>query len=472
MKVRKNDIIWNYIGTFMTLGTNFIILPFMTYFLSGEELGLWYVFLSIGAIVTLFDFGFNPTLARNVAYCWSGAEKLNRTDVVFVNNQEPNIGLLKKVIVTCERIYLIISLLAGLILLTIGTIYILNVSHNLNGYNHIVAWFIYIVAVFFNIYYGYYTVFLRGVGAIGETNIANIISRTIQIIVSVVLLFQGFGLIAVSIAYLGYGFIFRILSKRAFYNYEDIGKRIKDTCVEIEFSDIKETFSIVWHNAWRDGLVSVSRYFTSQASVIIASIYFDLTTTGIYSISIQLITAVSAISGALYTAYQPALQAAYINNKIADSKKLMSTAMTVYCILFWIGIIALVIIGIPLFKLINSDLSFNIPILLGLAMYDFLLKHHSYYASFISNTNRVTYMKPFLISSFLGVILAILFIELTPLGIWGLIIGQSIVQMFYNNWMWPYEVITLLSTNPLEMFKIGIKEISRMINIKGEKKLR
>ncbi|WP_156828935.1 O-unit flippase-like protein [Cohnella laeviribosi] len=459
MKARKSDIIWNYIGTLISLGANFFLLPFMIYFLDGEELGLWYVFLSIGAIVTLFDFGFNPTLARNVTYCWSGAIKLNKIDVSIVNNHEPNIGLLKKLIFTCKKIYLIISVLAVFVLITIGTIYILKVSSNMSGYNYIVAWGIYILAVFLNLYYGYYTVFLRGVGAIAQSNKATIISRIFQIIISIILLFLEFHLSAVSLAYLGYGLIYRFLSKKAFYEFENIGSRIKNDPTIVKASDIKETFNIVWHNAWRDGVVSISRYLTSQASVIISSIYFSLTTTGIYSISVQLITAISTISGALYTTYQPSLQAAYINNRKDDLKKLMSIAMTVYCVLFWVCIIVLLVIGIPILKLLNPNMLFSIPILLGIAVYDFLLKHHSFYASFISNTNRVPYMKPFLISSFVGIIFSILLIKTTTIGIWGLIVGQFIAQIAYNNWIWPYKVMKLLNTNPIEMFRIGIKKL-------------
>ena len=79
MQIRSStsDVSWNYIGIIMSMGSNFLLLPFLIRFIDSEMLGLWYVYLSIGGIVTLFDFGFNPTLARNVAYCWSGAKQLN-----------------------------------------------------------------------------------------------------------------------------------------------------------------------------------------------------------------------------------------------------------------------------------------------------------------------------------------------------------------------------------------------------------
>jgi len=460
IKITNKDVIWNYLGVITAMGSNFLILPFMIYFLEGDLLGLWYVFLSIGGIVTLFDFGFNPTMARNVAYSWSGANKLKKVDSAKAENKSnPNILLLKKVISTSKRIYFIISLTALVILLTLGTFYIIYISDNINGNKHIIAWFIYCIGVYLNLYYGYYSALLRGVGAISKINIAKVISRVSQIVFSVVLLFLGFQIIGVALAFLSNGIIFRTLCKVYFYNHENIGSLLKNETSLISSEDIKETFYVVWHNAWRDGLVSLSAYLTDKASVLICSIFLSLTSTGIYSISIQMITAVASIAGALYSAYQPSLQASYVNKDISNLKTLMSKAMTIYHIVYWLGILGLIFVGIPILNLIKSNIEFNIPVLVALAIYIFLLKHHSYYASFISNTNNVPYMVAFITSSLGGLILSICLIQFTHLGVWGIVFGQILVQAVYNNWKWPKRVLSFLGIHYLDTFKIGIFEI-------------
>ena len=71
IKITNKDIVWNYLGYGITFGINVILLPLVLHFLSEEELGLWYVFTSIGALVTLFDFGFAPQIARNITYAFS-----------------------------------------------------------------------------------------------------------------------------------------------------------------------------------------------------------------------------------------------------------------------------------------------------------------------------------------------------------------------------------------------------------------
>lgn len=357
---------------------------------------------------------------------------------------------------------MLISLVALLILSTAGTFYIIHLSGKGEVGNYLVAWFIYSLAVFLNIYYGYFATLLRGVGAIKEINIATVISRLTQILLSIILLYSGLGLVAVALGYLCYGLIFRVISKIFFYKYKNIGELLSENKLMLSSLEIKDTFSIVWHNAWRDGLVSLSSYLSSQASVIIFSIYFSLTLTAMYSISIQLVTAIATIAGSLYNAYQPSLQAAYVKNDVKESKRLMAVAMTVYTILFWVGI-ALIIIGLPVLSLFKSDLEFSIPILLAISIYTFLLKHHSFYASFISNTNKVPYTRAFILSSFLSVIFSIFLISFTNLSIWGVLLSQILIQLLYNNWKWPKVVMNYLNTNPIEVYKIGLREIKKCI---------
>lgn len=193
------------------MGANLLMLPFLMIFLDENTLGLWYVFASIGAIATLFDFGFGVTFARNVTYAWAGARELKKEGAELAINSEPDYRLMKKVLKTCKIIYGIIAGSALLLLLTLGTGYVIFVSREINGYTYIIAWIIYAVAVFLNLYYGYYASFLRGVGNVAQANKNTVWARLLQIILMVVLLFMKFGLIGACVAYLAYGTLFRLL---------------------------------------------------------------------------------------------------------------------------------------------------------------------------------------------------------------------------------------------------------------------
>lgn len=465
IKSSKNDIIWNYIGVVISMGSNLLLLPFMMRFLDGDHLGLWYVFLSIGGIVTLFDFGFNPTFARNIAYCWSGADELTKEGVVFSNNSEPNYRLLRKTITTCKIIYLIISLFALLFLLTAGSAFVYKISCSILDVEIVISWLVYVFAVFLNIYYGYYATFLRGVGAISDYNRINILTRLVQIAVSLILLFFGYGLIAVAVAYLFYGFILRWLSKRAFYYYKNLRSRLESIDEEISSAEIKNLFSVIWHNAWRDGLIFVAHYCASQAGTLIVSNYFSLKETGIYSISVQLIMAIVNIAAALYTAYQPAMQSAYATGNKKEAKRLMATAMVAFFWIFVVSVLVLLTVGIPILQIIKPDSHYDKLVIIGIAIYHFFYRRQSYYASFISNTNRIPYMFAYIITGVISIVLAVFLVRNCNWGLWGLIAGLFIPQALYNCWKWPNEVFFMLDTNIIEMFHIGNHEIRKMFKM-------
>ncbi len=470
IQATKKDIIWNYIGIIMSMASNFMLLPFMMYFIDSDFLGLWYVYLSIGGIVILFDFGFNPTIARSVAYCWSGAQTLNAEGVQYVESSEPNFMLLAKVIDTCKRIYLIIALAALVVLSTSGSIYIYYVSKDIFGKTVVVSWLIYFLAVFLNLYYGYYATLLRGVGAVSAYNKINVLARIIQILVSIVFMILGYGIIAVSAAYLLYGFLLRFFSKYTFYRYEGIGEKFDNLNVKATNGDIKGLFMTIWHNAWRDGVVAFANYCANQASTIIASFFLTLTETGIYSIAVQLITAIVTIAAGLYTAYQPAMQSAYINHNKKETKRLMSMAMLVFDLVFIMGVVALLTVGIPILKLIKPTTVFSRTVIVGIAIYNFFYKRQSYYTSFISNTNYVPYMKAYVISGIAGVGLSVLLVSVFNFGVWGLIVGQFLPQIVYNCWKWPSDVYKILDSSFLEMLHIGRNELVTFCSLLGRKR--
>lgn len=85
--------------------------------------------------------------------------------VVFTeDNNGPNFPLLCGVLKACRYLYLRISLAAAAVMLVLGTLYIYHIASSYLSIEIYAAWFIYILAVFTNLYIGYYTVFLSGIG--------------------------------------------------------------------------------------------------------------------------------------------------------------------------------------------------------------------------------------------------------------------------------------------------------------------
>jgi len=108
MEINKADVLWNYAATFLRIAATSLLLPFLLR-LSSETAGIWSVFITINALIGVFDFGFNASFTRNVTYVLSGIQKLKAsgisTKVVHADGQV-DYDLLKGMIAAMQWFYL------------------------------------------------------------------------------------------------------------------------------------------------------------------------------------------------------------------------------------------------------------------------------------------------------------------------------------------------------------------------------
>ena len=80
-RIYGSAVAWSFVFTAIRAGGNLLVLPLMLHKLTPEDLGLWYVFLSLGGMASLVDFGFYPTMSRVTAFLWAGADEIQETGV-------------------------------------------------------------------------------------------------------------------------------------------------------------------------------------------------------------------------------------------------------------------------------------------------------------------------------------------------------------------------------------------------------
>ena len=465
INTRKKDVIWNYTGIIASLGSQIILLPILVRCLEPDVLGLWYIFVSIGSIVILFDFGFTPTIARTVAYCWSGAIELNKTDVTSINKKnETNYELLYFVIKTCKILYFLIASLALIIMISLGTWYIKSISNDMFTTEIFISWVVYTISIFFNLYIGYYSVALIGIGDISRQSRANVISKLSFLFIGALGLIFSESILSLAVANLISGFMMRFLSAYFFYNLHNIKGKFK----QIVFSDrysVKYVFCNMWHNAWRDGFVSITVYLTTQANTLLCASFLSLAETGIYAFCLQIVTAMANIAGGLYNSCMPALQSAYINKDKVLPKKLFSMAIFGFYFIFISGSIIFVLIGIPIVYFIKESFEINTILFILLALNMFLIQRHRISASFIANMNKLPYVKSFIFYGMLSLLMSYIFMKYFGLGIYALVVLPLIVQSLYNNWKWNMTVNDYLKVNELELLIEGYREFRNKFNI-------
>lgn len=463
VKISRRDNIWNILGIALSMGANFIVLPFILMHLSDDDVAIYYIFLSLSSIATLFDFGFSPSIARNLNYAYSGASDLQKNGAYGEKNEDPNFGLMKKIIITCKILYFAIGLVALIIGSSAGTFYVYKITSASFTDNYLYPWLIYLVAIFLNIVFSYYNVFLRGVGAVTKINIATIISRVVQVSICILLLYLNMGLLGVAIAYLLYGFLFRMISSILFNKHNNIGKILKNEKDKYAKSDFFAIMSKMWPNAWKDGLVTLSNYLVNQAVILIAPLFLSLTLTGIFSLATQLITAVATIASAVLNAYQPQLQSAFVNDDKDSQKRTLSLCIVAYFLLYAIVLVGLIFAGLPIIKLIKPSYEMDYLVLLSIGATLFILYYRNLFCSYISCTNRLMYYKGFLVSSVLCVASAYLLLRFTNLGIYALILSQLGSQLVFNAWYWPIKVHRELELSPKYVVVAGFKSLFSMV---------
>lgn len=436
IKITSRDVIWNYVGTLLSMASNFVLLPFLLHYLSAEEIGVWYIFLAMNGLVMLFDLGFDPTFARNIAYVWSGATSLARDGAQFDKQiKAVDSQLFNTLIKTCQYIYQRIALIATFFLVSIGSCYLYLVASHLVDLTNTIAWILFCLSLYINLYLGYFSALLRGIGKVAELNKALTVSRLSQLSVTTILLFLNSGLLAVSVGFLINGFVLRIICRRSFYGNNEV-QRITKTIGRVTKREVLKLYQIVSYNAFRDGRVAIANYLATQATSIIASFYLSLEAVGVYAISVQLATAIVSAAAAYVNTYHPAFQAAYLAGNLAQQRKIVKRGFAVFYLIAIVGAMGVLMIGLPILTLIKPSIHFNQLVFLGYTGYMILWQQQSISASFISNTNEIPYVRAFEISAVLSVIAGLVFCQFLGLGVWGLILGPALVQALYNNWRW------------------------------------
>lgn len=440
----------------MSMASGFILLPLLLMFLNDSEIGLWYVFVAVANLTLLFEFGFNPAFARNIVYCLTGARKLSKQGCDSSSIKEGvDWHLLKAVMKSSKLLYAAISMLALLCCATIGSIYIAHIMGDIAQQSYWIAWLFFIIAIFFNLYFYYTLTFLRGYGDIASENKAKTFSRLGQLTVTAFLLAAGFGLVGAALGYLINSLVLRLLAWFYLRKHTEINKGLKSDEKKVSKQDIKSVFSTISFVAWRDGIVQVSCYASTQAMSIIASLFLSLASTGTYSILLQFGTAIYHFASAYTKSFYPSFQSARMEGDYSTQQAIVSRGLSAYWILFLFGSLGVIIAIFPILPFFKPGINLNIPLFIFLLIYLSLWNQHSVCCNFIIGMNEIPYVKGYIVAAVLGIIFSVLFINVLGIGAWGLVLGQFVAQIIYNNWKWPKYLAEKLQSNYFNLLKSG-----------------
>jgi len=435
--IDKKKLLLGLLSQGVSIISPFIVIFLSAKYLSKDESSVWILFLSTTSLLMLFDFGFSPTIIRYTSYIAAGAQSLTKkgVDGVVLDNMV-NYPLLNRFVKDINLVYTLLAIVAAVIFGGGGLLYFKSIVPDSIQKEIFPAWIIFSIGLILNIKYLYFAPLITGLDKISDTYVANVISKGIWVCATV------FSLnIHASILWLSVCYVLSVLSGRIilhyFMNYKDNiwlaghGYGIQ-TCSTLPF---------VYSNTWRLGVVSFGGFLINRGTTYLAGVVDSLDAGAQYALSVQMFFSIMAVVNVLMSQLLPMLSRA----RIAKDKLLLKKASL---IIYALTLASFIFIGLSfvflnewllsLFKVNVHFLPQSLLLLLGVV---FMLEiSHSTCATIITTKNEVPFVAAAIISGvsviFLSSILSISF----SLGIVGLIIGQGLVQLLYNNWKWPLEL--------------------------------
>lgn len=453
--MKRADLIWGYSAQLLNIGVGILLLPILVITLSVEELGLWFVFMTIVSFAQLLEFGFQPTIARQAAYVYNGATEIKNSGLPSTQSGVLNIQLLVNLIHSAKFIYRWIAILVALLLWCMGSLYIYTLDYTGDLSSAYMSWFLFATSSVITFYFGYFNALLQGRGDITLVNKVIVISRICYALLALVLLLLNFSLLAMAIASLASCVISRVLISRVFYNSSN--KYLK------KLQPNANLRKILWANTWRLGVVQLGGFLIMRGNMFIAATYLGLAVSASYGLTMQLSMIIITLANQLMVLQLPKMNALQAAGNKAELRNVYSSSVFMAFILIITGFAGLALLGEPILELIGSEtklINKQLIILIGIVL--LLETHHSLSATYLTTTNQVPFLKAAVISGFAVTLTSLALVHWWGLGVAGLIIGQGLVQLCFNNWYWPKVAMQHLSINLTDIVVLGSKSINHM----------
>ena len=454
--MNKKDLVWGYSALLLNVGIGLLILPLLVVTLSSEELGLWYVFMAMAGLAQLLEFGFQPTIARQISYVYSGATEIKKTGLPTAESGSVNTELLVDVICAARKIYRTISLFSAILLLGGGALYIHSLSYSGDTLSAYISWVVFASASVINFYFGYYNGLLQGRGDITKVNKVIVVSRLVLFILAALLLFCGFGLLAMAIATLLSSALNRILISRCFYDKDNMFLK----CLKPK----DNLTNILWGSSWRLGLVQFGAFLIQRGNLFIAATFLGLSTAASYGLTLQISMLIAAIASQLTSLQLPKMNSMQAIGNRNELLKLYSSSVVAGIVIVSCAFLTLMLFGDWVLASFNAKtplLSLDLLAVFGIVI--LFEVHHSTSATYLTTCNDVPFLRASLVSGVAVTVLSFVFVKWGGLGVAGLIAGQGIVQALFNNWYWPMTAMRHLQTTFLEVLSVGSRVMCHLI---------
>lgn len=448
----RRDVAWGYLAQALNIGAGLLLLPAVLRYLPTEDVGLWFVFITLTSLAQLLEFGFQPTIARNTAYVFAGARSLTEqglpTEVLAGSGV--NEGLLADLVQASRTIYRGVAVVGGLALLAGGSLYVMSVVTPQQSLPSVLgAWSLFASGYVVNFYYGYVNGLMQGRGDVVAANQVIIVTRASMLVCGVGALAAGGGLLGLG----GATFLACVFGRVVALHFFLRGAPNRPP---VHTSNTRATVKLLWHSASRLGVVQIGAFLIQRANVLIASSFLGVGAAASFGMTVTLMMTLSGVAAVILQVRMPRLAAAQAARDLPALRVLFGEVLVVAWATFLTGLVVLVVGGEWLLRLVGSKTTLlSVPLLCLFGMIMLFELNHSLAAGYLTTRNRVPFLRAGLLSGMLICVVSMALVK--RFDVTGLIAAQGLVQLAYNNWKWPREARKDLGAGWRELIVLGVR---------------
>ncbi|MBI5680840.1 MAG: hypothetical protein HZC47_08110 [Methanobacterium sp.] len=332
-------IFYTVVGVIWSSLAGILSIFFIVNYLTLAEQGYWYTFMSLGALATFAELGFTTIITQFISHEYAHLEEKNGK----LEGDEDKLDRTVSLVKFSFKFYLIITLIAFIILSTIGVIFLKSFTNN---YQLLLAWVLYSFTGAFLLLVSLFGAVLKGFNKVEKVQKIITLAGFVSTVSIWIALFAGLNLWSLAVGgfvNIAFSMLLYISSSRSLL------AQILHENVKGYYNWLKETLPLQWRYAisWASG------YFIFQFIVPVAMFYAGASIAGQLGMSLVMVRAVQSMAGSWGMTKVPQLNIFVAQKKRQSLDGLFKTLQWQSLLVYTLGSLALLLLMIFIFPIIN-----------------------------------------------------------------------------------------------------------------------
>jgi len=435
-RLGNSAVVWSWAFNGLRLASGLFLLPLLVQRLPKPEFGMYYVFLSILALIPLMDLGFSATIGRFISYAMAGAPALQAQGFVpsATTGATPNLPLLWQLLRTTRVLYRYVALSGFVVMGVWGTLQVgAMAAETLSPCLTWLAWFVTLLSAALELYSLWWNTFLYCINRVRESTQIGFLAYATRILLACVLLILGLGLLSLPLASIVGCLLIRFLSRRKCL--AALGPPPTETGSHLSQASL---IHLLWPNSWRLALQGLSVYLRTNANTQICAAVFGLAATAEYGLSVQVLNIAAGMATVWTSVKWPLVGQLRSAHNLAGLRRLLWPRVWLQIATFVFLSLGAIGLGPPALKLFDTDkVLLPTAMLCTMAVATLLDMTFVFWGTLLSVENRIPTLWSTVVTNVASFGLAYGLSRFTDLGVWSLILAPLLSGAVFIYWYWP-----------------------------------